>query len=137
MKPALIVLRSEPGTPLVAFVGHKQRTRYSDQDILAAVLQILREERLFRPVHGRKPAFDTYVQELSEDLGLSPLPFGPEDLNQRLGDYERPAEMLDNCCMLIEFPNAEGVSDPRIVALAEGRGLPIVTIDAEGDATFR
>jgi hypothetical protein len=137
MGEALAFLQKAPTVPHVAIVGHMSRTRYVDQDMLAVVLEILRDARLFRPVHGGKPPFDMYVEEACLRLGLLDVMAGHEDRSRR---YEpRPLSMLNGCCMLVAFP-PEGEklenADPAIVDYARRLGLPILGVSRQGETTW-
>ncbi len=140
MEEALEILRADPWeVPSVAVAGSMSRTHFADHDVVHAVLEILRDTRLFRPVHAGKFPFDMYVEEICACMGLMDVMIGPEEREARLGDYERPVEILDGACLLVVFPREKeskthkpGQELERIINHATNFGVPILSVTREG-----
>lgn len=138
MKEALEIL-ADADTPLVAVVGHRTRTRYVDHDMLYEVLSILRQVRVFRPVHAGHLPFDLYLEQVCERMGLMDVLLGPEDRKERLQPYERTPAILDQACLVLNFPPEGGDpddSDPDIIGLALKLKVPVLSVDREGNTTL-
>lgn len=143
MDTALQVLREcSEDTPLVGIIGSRTRTTYDDQDFVLMVLEMLREVRLFRPVHSGKPPFDMHLAQLCGVLGLADVFMGdgdPDDYSSRLDPYMISADMLDHICLLVVFPRErEAVEDTDpLVAIASELGIPVVALRRSGDTEYR
>lgn len=143
MRRAVEVLLAAPGDlPLVVFVGHRSRTMYEDHDTVHVVLEILRENRMFRPVHGGKPPFDMYLHEICDPLGIMDLMVGPgepEEWSARFDPFERELDILDGACLVVAFHPENGDvddADPRIVGFARELGIPVIGVSRRGRTTW-
>ena len=132
------------GTPLVAFVGDISRTWFVDLDLLHAVMEILRETRIYRPVRGGDKGFDAWVGKISKALGLVEV-YAPPRLIEDAREV-RLASLLDGVALLVAFPAERAPrmvdgklvypaykmdpysADSEIVELAEALGIPVLIV---------
>jgi hypothetical protein len=134
---AILTLLTAPTPPRVAVVGHISRTWYADHDDLCAVLEILREHRLYQPVHGGRPPFDLYVEKVCARIGLMDIKVAWGDGRSEFAP--RRAGLVDGCCMLVAFPPEGGSleeAEPGVVNEALAQGLPVLRVNRGGGTAW-
>lgn len=141
MRKALEILRDCPErVPLVGFTGSRARTMYEDHRMMLLILEMLREQRFFHPLHGGKPPFDMYLAEMCGLLGLVDCFIGDgeaADYSTRLDPYLVPLDLLDHICMLVSFPREKGTELDPLVEAARDMGLPVVMVKRSGKTEYR
>ena len=114
-------------------------------------MEILREERLFRPVHTDPMGFDLVVRNIAGYLGLVGFevpPAGRDDVGRSIRD----PVMLDGVAMVVAFPvekapelNEFGrrvkaankhesweTADPALAPFIEQMGVPVLAVYRDG-----
>lgn len=155
MDEALQYLRGLRGpmyeVPLIAFVGHICRTWYIDETGIGAVMEILREERMFRPVHIDPRGFDLVVKNIAGYLGLVGFEFPPAG-HDDAGRSIRDPGMLDGVAMVVAFPIEKAweldefgrkvksankhesweTADPALAPFITQMGVPVLAVHRDG-----
>lgn len=153
MQEALQYLRELRGrgeVPLIAFVGHICRTWYVDESTTCAVMEILREACMYRPVHTRPLGFDFMLRNIAGFLGLVSLE------TPALGSGRDPV-MLDGVAMVVAFPvekpaplDEDGrpiksakqkyedwsTADPELAEVIKAMRLPVLVVYRDGATTW-
>jgi len=147
MKEAIQYLRERKDTPLVVFVGPACRTWYADETSVCAVMEILREARMYRPVHTDPRGFDLMISNISHYLGLVGYRVEPEARDSE-GRSIRDHSMLDGAAMVVAFPvEKHSVSekpkrhdwrtaDPALASTIEAMGLPVLAVYRDGSTQW-
>jgi hypothetical protein len=145
MEAALeVFLEADPGTRKVAVIGDKTRTRYTDQEMVFIILDIFRTAGIFNPIHSGKLPFDMYLEEVCGHMGLLDYMIGPEERAARLEPYARSPRVLDEACLMINFPpqgeedaanrRLARDTDPELYVAALKRGIPVLSVWRDGTA---
>lgn len=148
MKGALVYLTAQAASGVAArivFIGAASRTWFADWDAACAVMEILRDTAMFRPVHSDPRGFDLMVSEVARLVGLASVVYPPE-INDEAGRALRDAEMLDGASMVVAFPPEPGEyekgtkpwteADPRLVPTVRALQLPVLVVRRSGTTTW-
>jgi hypothetical protein len=160
MQEALQYLRGLRGPlhdpPLIAFVGHICRTWFVDEHVICAVMEILRQERLYRPVHIDPRGFDRTIKTIADLIGLVSVEVAPGG-HDKVGRSVRDPEMLDGVAMVVAFPVEKAgerdefghpvktaneqrpswkTADPELAPIIEQMGLPVLAVYRDGGTTW-
>jgi len=140
-------LRDHGEIPLIAFVGHVCRTWYADESTTGAVMEILREACMYRPVHTKPVGFDFMLRNIAGFLGLVSLEM------PALGPMRRDPAMLDGVAMVVAFPVEKAAPvdedgrlikdanrkredwstcDPELAETIKAMGLPVLVVYRDG-----
>lgn len=150
MDEALRYLRAQRDVPLIAFVGAPSRSWWADVDVLCAVMEILREARIYQPVRSGAYGFDYWLKEAASRLGLVEVDAGAAKQD---GRYLRDPGMLDGACMLVAFPEEDTTdrhgkpvkkdklhpyktADQQVVELADRFGIPVLCVRRSGQTEW-
>lgn len=159
MKEALQYLRGLRGhlyqVPLIAFVGHICRTWYADENTTCAVMEILRSERMFQPVHTKPTGFDLMVSKIAGYLGLVGFEVAPAGQDKE-GRTIRDPGMLDGVAFVVAFPVEKPpktdefgkpvksavekldwrTADPELAKTIEAMGIPVLVVYRTGETQW-
>jgi hypothetical protein len=156
MEQALQYLRGLRGTPLIAFIGLPCRTWYADEHVICAVMEILRQERMFQPVHTDPRGFDFTIKTIADRLGLVSVETNPGGRDEE-GRSIRDPEMLDGVEMVVAFPEEKPgardelgrpvkapnekrqswkTADPALAEIIVKMGLPVLAVYRDGETIW-
>lgn len=140
--------------PLIAFVGHVCRTWYADENTICAVMEILREARMFQPVYTRPTGFDLVIRNIAGHLGLVGFEVAPMGKDET-GRSIRDPGMLDGAALVVAFPVEKAPrfedgrvvkepntreswksADPELAPTIEALGIPVLAVYRNGETIW-